>query len=235
MVSYAPGRLHRVDLDALSASTIGSLNFGSAAEWAPTGLASHGGKLYMIGSAKDRLYELDPATGAATTVGSETSFGTVNETDPQGLASHGSSLYMTGGANDWLYTLNTSTGAATRVGAVTGFGVSETAPAGIASGYVKPRRLLDRRRRRRQILGYRRDCRLSFRTVRPGQRRPRLPRQCEQRRRRLRAGDGDRCEQPGLIRERTPMSSLSFPAPTAAPQRRRWGRSPLTTPTQPTL
>ena len=138
MVSRVPGRLHRIDLDTLSAATIGSINFGSAVEWSPHGLASHGGKLYMIGARNDRLYVLDPATGAATAVGSETSFGTANETDPTGLASHGSSLYMVGGANGWLYTLDTSTGTATRVGAVTGFGVSETAPAGIASGYVKP-------------------------------------------------------------------------------------------------
>ena len=106
--------------------------FVATGEIGPTGLASDGTNLYMVGSVRDALYTLNATTGLATRVGSATQFG-VNESVPTGLAFHNGTLYMLGSANDALYTLNTTTGIATRVGSATRFGVNETSPSGLAS------------------------------------------------------------------------------------------------------
>jgi len=98
----------------------------------PSGLASIGNTLYMVGFANDALYTLDTATGRATRVGSATQFG-VNENLPLGIASIDNTLYMVGLSNNALYTLDTTTGIATRVGSATAFGVNETGPNGLAS------------------------------------------------------------------------------------------------------
>ena len=132
-----PGRLYRIDLDELTATQVGSDDFGTLNETEPRGLASLGGKLYMVGSTTDKLYEI-ASSGTATQVGSASAFGAVNESEPAGLSAHANKLYMTGASNDWLYTLSHSTGVATRVGSQTQFGVTEGSPSGIASGYSKP-------------------------------------------------------------------------------------------------
>ena len=147
----------RWDLRAGTASRVGNDDFGNVGESEPTGLASHGGKLYMVGASTDQLYEIAAASGGAIAVGSAVMFdvpvggdgapgGDIapggdtapgGDVAPSGLVSHGSGLYMVGGGG-WLYTLDTVTGAATRVGSSAGFGVSEGNPGGIASGYDKP-------------------------------------------------------------------------------------------------
>ena len=99
---------------------IGSSNNFGVNESFPTGLASHGGTLYMVGQSTDALHTIDPVTGAATRVGSAVQFG-ISETRPYGLASHSGSLYMiadlyrTGNFSLGLVTLNTTTGVATQV------------------------------------------------------------------------------------------------------------------------
>ncbi len=103
--------------------------FGVNETW-PKGLASHNGKLYMVG--RGGLYTLNPTTGGATRVGRAYRFG-VGETWPLGLASHNGKLYMLGYRNKTLYTVNPTTGVATRVGTATRFGVNEWDPRGLAS------------------------------------------------------------------------------------------------------
>ena len=98
----------------------------------PSSLASHNGKIYMVGSSNDALYTVNPTTGRATRVGTATNFG-VDETSPMGLASHNGKLYMVGLSNDALYTVNPTTGAATRVGSARRFGVGEDSPVGLGS------------------------------------------------------------------------------------------------------
>ena len=129
------GRLFRIDLQAGTAAQIGDNSFGSVDENAPTGLASHQDKLYMVGASTAGLYEIDPATGTATAVGSATAFDAPDggENSPSGLASHGTVLYMTGNQANSLYTLDTTTGTATPVGTLTGPGVTENTPQGITS------------------------------------------------------------------------------------------------------
>ena len=89
----------------------------------------------MVGASTDKLYEIDPVTGAAAAVGSAVGFGIPGggEGYPSGLTSHGADLYMTGTAADSLYILDTTTGAAAPVGTLTGLGVSEHDPQGIAN------------------------------------------------------------------------------------------------------
>ena len=137
---FGNGRLFRIDLQAGTAAQLGYNNFGGINENAPSGLASHDGKLYMVGTSTDRLYEIDTATGAATAVGSSTGFDAPGggEESPSGLVSDGTTLYMTGDGQDRLYVLDTATGAATPVGSSTDFGVSEDSPQGIAIGYTQP-------------------------------------------------------------------------------------------------
>ena len=94
----------------------------------------------MVGTSTDRLYEIDPATGAAAVVGSAVMFDAPGggENSPSGLASRGAVLYMTGDGQNRLYALNTATGTAAPVGTLTGFGVSENSPQGIAGSYTRP-------------------------------------------------------------------------------------------------
>ena len=98
----------------------------------PTGLASHGGSLYVVSEEADRLYTIDPATGGWARVGSADDFG-VGETAPAGLASYNGTLYMVGSTRGRLFTLNPTTGVASTVGTATDFGVGEGVPTGIAS------------------------------------------------------------------------------------------------------
>ena len=83
----------------------------------PSGLASHNGKLYMVGRGTRALLTVNPTTGVATRVGAGRGFG-VNERAPMRLASHNGKLYMLGYSTKALYTLNPTTGVATRVGRV---------------------------------------------------------------------------------------------------------------------
>ena len=109
-----------------------AIDFGLRREGWPEGLASHNGKLYMVGGRNDALYTLNPTTGVATRVGTARRFG-VGERYQGGLASHNGKLYMTGRQNDALYTVNPTTGVATRVGTARRFGVNEGFPTGVAS------------------------------------------------------------------------------------------------------
>ena len=83
------GKLYAIDLQAGTATQIGRDDFGSANESKPAGLASHGDRLYMVGTGTDRLYEINPATGAAAVVGSAVMFDAPGggENSPSGLAS----------------------------------------------------------------------------------------------------------------------------------------------------
>ena len=154
------GRLFKIDLQTNTATQLGSNNFGSTDEKTPTGLASHNGRLYMVGTHTDRLHDIDPTTGAATPIGSATMFDTPDggENTPSGLTSHNTTLYMIGTDKNRLYTLNTTTGTATPTDTTTStttptntttgtatptdtttsFGVSENNPQGITSGYAQP-------------------------------------------------------------------------------------------------
>ena len=69
-----------------AATRVGAATGFNAGEYQPVGLASHGGRLYMTGSTKDRLYTLDVTTGAAVRVGAATGFG-VGESAAVGIAS----------------------------------------------------------------------------------------------------------------------------------------------------
>ena len=117
------------------ATRVGSATRFGVNERNPSGLASHDGKLYMVGNIQDALYTLDTTTGVATRVGSATRFG-VSEFNPSGLASHDGKLYMVGANQDALFTLDTTTGVATRVGSATHFGVSLFNPSRLASHEV---------------------------------------------------------------------------------------------------
>ena len=126
------GHLHTINDKTGASTTIsGSAGFG-VNEQAPTGLTSHNGTLYMVGTRNRNLYTLNTTTSRATRVGTSTRFGVI-ENSPSGLASHNGVLYMVGFGNVALYTLNTTTGAATRVGNSTNFGVGEFFPQGLAS------------------------------------------------------------------------------------------------------
>ena len=107
------------------ATRVGTATRFGVNEGDPRGVASHKGKLYMVGQNNRALYTVNPTTGRATRVGTATGFG-VNE-NAYGLASHNGKLYMVGQNNRALYTVNPTTGRATRVGTTTGFGVNENA------------------------------------------------------------------------------------------------------------
>ena len=134
------GRLFRINLRAGTATQISDDDFGIADENTPTGLASHHGRLYMVGASTDKLYEIDPVTGIAAAAGSAVGFNAPGggEDSPSGLVSHAGELYMTGDSQDRLYTLDTTTGEATPTGSLTGSGVAENSPQGLASGYAQP-------------------------------------------------------------------------------------------------
>ena len=138
MVGAANDALYTLDVSTGRATVVRASNVNAFAgrvadrEFNPSGLASHGGNLYMVGKTGIRLYRLDTTTGLATPIANFTGFG-VGENAPEGLASHGGTLYMVGAANDALYTLDVSTGRATRVGSASQFGVSENFPRGLAS------------------------------------------------------------------------------------------------------
>ena len=107
-------------------------------EGTPRSITSHNGKLYMVGSGSDFLYELDTeATGdPATKIG--TTFGVQRgEYTPRSITSHNGKLYMVGQTSDSLFVLDTeATGnPATKIG--TGFGLGgsgqESTPVSITS------------------------------------------------------------------------------------------------------
>ena len=127
--------LYTIDSATGIATRVGTAaNFG-VSENAPTGLASHGGRLYMVGRSNHILYTIDPATGIATRVGTATDFG-ISGIDLQGLASHGGKLYaaefhtvfdsitFTSTYFGALYTINVATGVATKVGSALRYGAS---------------------------------------------------------------------------------------------------------------
>ena len=88
-----------------SADQVGSLAAGfGVGETGPTGLASIGITLYMVGS-NDVLYSIDRDTGRATQVGSLAAGFGVREGNPLGLAAIEGTLYMVGARNDALYVL----------------------------------------------------------------------------------------------------------------------------------
>ena len=91
----------------------------------PTGLEEHNGKLYMVGTTKKHLYEVNTTTGLATPVRAEipTQFG-ISEDNPRTLAAHNGVMYFVGHDTDYLCTLDLATGVATRIGTETNFGIS---------------------------------------------------------------------------------------------------------------
>ena len=107
----------------------------------PVSIASHNGKLYMIGDRNHALYVLDTeATGnPAKRIGARFGgSGGNRENDPTSITSHNGKLYMIGGGSNALYELNTeaTTGnPAKRIGASFGGSGSnrESDPTSIAS------------------------------------------------------------------------------------------------------
>ena len=85
MVTVVPGKEQRV----------GDVNKFGVNEYLPYDLASHEGVLYMVGSAHDALFTLNPKTGRAQRVGNAKAFGVLQGT-PSGLTSHKGMLYMIG-------------------------------------------------------------------------------------------------------------------------------------------
>lgn len=89
-------------------------------EMHPTGLASHGGILYMVGQSPARLYTLNPDDGMATLVGQPEpapafSGFAVGAREPIDIASHDGTLYMVDRGKETLYALDTETGCAKKV------------------------------------------------------------------------------------------------------------------------
>ena len=124
MVGDIRNALYRIGLTLRSglyttsgATRIGtSFRFGQN-EGLPTGLASIGTTLYMVGQTNAALYTLSSGTGVAVTLGGTTipvDFG-VGETSPFGLAPLKGNLYMLGRTNRAFYTLSVDTGIATKV------------------------------------------------------------------------------------------------------------------------
>ena len=131
MVGQRTAALYTLNTTTGVATRVGSAVQFGVNESFPSGLASHGGVLYMVGAITDALYTLNTTTGVATRVGSAT-FG--DEGTPTGLASHKGVLYMVGRVTDALYTLNTTTGVATRINPGSeAFGADVLFPAGLAS------------------------------------------------------------------------------------------------------
>ena len=116
---------------------VGTANQFGVNQSGPTGLASHNGTLYMVGTSPDALYSVNTTTGVASRRGSADRFGlsTIGRGLGGGLASHNGTLYLLGSNInvDALYTISTTTGRATRVGSVNAFGVNEFSPGGITS------------------------------------------------------------------------------------------------------
>lgn len=82
------------------------------------------GKLYGLSSHNNGLYDVNPATGAATLIGTSglTSFSNLGWNSVAGV------MYLTNSGTDSLYTINLATGATTLVGALAG----PTNPNGVA-------------------------------------------------------------------------------------------------------
>jgi len=91
-------------LTGQGAGTLDSLDFGLA--------FTCDGKLWLSSDTTDRLWQVDPASGAATLVGN-------TGAHISGLAGSGYKLYGIGSSGDErLYQVNTATGAATAIGAL---------------------------------------------------------------------------------------------------------------------
>ncbi len=99
------------------ARQVGNVGPGfNVVEFEPTGLASHGDQLYMVGRQREALFTLDPGTGIADQVGPRRF--DVGERFPTGLALHNGTLYMLGSnppSDPSLYTLDPETGIASLV------------------------------------------------------------------------------------------------------------------------
>ena len=85
-------------------------------EGSPQSITSHNGKLYMVGSRRDSLYELNTeATGIspAKKIGMSFGFpgdgsqGGRQEGNPRSITSHNGKLYMVGSGSASLYELDT--------------------------------------------------------------------------------------------------------------------------------
>ena len=111
MVGMRHGRLFTLNIDADNtadngkATPVSSLESGfGVGESNPTGLASLGNQLYVVGRETDRLYTLNILTGTATQVGLVDQY-EVSEERASGLAAMGNILYMVGASTDALYAL----------------------------------------------------------------------------------------------------------------------------------
>ena len=117
--------MYEIDVATGHAESLDNRGF-AVNEYLPSGLASHNGKLYMIGRYNHMLYTVDTATGAATAVSDSTvNFGHNTAQERFGLASHNGKLYTLNDHGDYLETIDATTGATTRVGASRAFGVNE--------------------------------------------------------------------------------------------------------------
>ena len=104
-LSSGPRGLYSLDTSSATPTFIGSAtNFG-VSEQSPTGLASDGNNLYMVGRTNKKLYTLDTTTGVATPLSSVSNFnlGSDVTVTPAGLAVHNGAFYMLDDAADALY------------------------------------------------------------------------------------------------------------------------------------
>ena len=118
--------------DLARATRVGSSTTFGINETRPTGIASFGGSLYLVGWDNQALYSLNPATGVATRSGTSVSFNS-EEAGPMGMASDGGFLYMVGRSRGAIYIITTSTGEGFLISPLLeNFGVGEDLPSALA-------------------------------------------------------------------------------------------------------
>ena len=132
----ALGRFYTVDPETAALTRVGNLNNFGAGFNNPTGLVSHNGTLYIIGT-NDFLFELNATTGQASNPGGRVIDVSRQDNNPRGLASGlfpGTPLlviYMAGAQKRALFYLSPPSTAVTRIGSATEFGLEIDTIAGM--------------------------------------------------------------------------------------------------------
>ena len=101
--------IYEINTTTGAATELGNINFGIR-ESRPVALASHGGRIFVIGQDTDAIYIVDPTTLVATRVGPYISPAVIPETSPEAMTSHEGSLYLLGEAvaNVWILDVPTA-------------------------------------------------------------------------------------------------------------------------------
>ena len=104
-VAYLLGRL--TGLSTLNTATgVATVVTGIRGVGSTHAAASHGGAFLALGDSQDAVFDINPATGAATQVGAEAAGFGVGERRPRGLASFDKRLLMVGNQLDALFEIN---------------------------------------------------------------------------------------------------------------------------------